>query len=98
MSLPIQWSPRAKEEFATILSFLDVNHGGDVAYDCLERVESAVSLIAQFPSLYPISDFEGVRRAVIHPYISVFYSIGYNFIEILKIWDNRQDPEILEFP
>jgi plasmid stabilization system protein ParE len=88
----VQWSERAKSEFADLLTYLDKSYGADVALRVLEKTEQLTDSLCNFPLAFPISDkFSGVRKAVITKQSSLLYVVRSNTVRILHIWDNRQD-------
>ncbi len=88
----LTWSPKAKEEYVLLLSYLREWYGTDAALRFLEQTEKVVEGIAVFPYSYPTSDkVISLRKAVITKQSSLFYRVTNSKIEILHFWDNRQD-------
>lgn len=92
---PVYWSAKAQAEFVDILTFLEIQFGAEVAANCVLLVDAALGKIAVFPEMYPASGPEGVRKSVVQKNLSIFYRYHRGQIDVLKIWDNRQDPENL---
>jgi len=90
MSLPVAWSPIAKEEYAEALKYVDESFGADAALKLLDDTEKTIDNIAQFPEIYPLSIKMNVRKAVVSRQSSVLYRITPSEIQILHFWDNRQ--------
>lgn len=86
------WSPKAKEEYATLLIYIREWYGTDAALRFLGQTEKIIESIVRFPYAYPASDkVPGLRKAVITKQSSLFYRITNSQIELLHFWDNRQD-------
>jgi plasmid stabilization system protein ParE len=96
-SYPVFWSPRAKSEFAEILTYIEIQFGTETAADCVLHVESIIENIATFPKMLPSFGQHDIRKAVVQKNLTLFYRFHREQIDILKVWDNRQDPEALKF-
>lgn len=93
MSKPISWSPRSKQDYLNLLDYLEIHWSDKVVKRFNNRLLSILELIGERPELYPSSDKNGqVRRCVINKQISLYYRIGKDRIELLTLFDNRQNP------
>jgi plasmid stabilization system protein ParE len=98
MSLPVKWSPSSKEEFADLLNYVEVHFRLDAALALLDKTERAIDNISKQPELFPVSDKSpAIRKAVITKQTSLFYRIRPTEIQLLHFWDNRRNPDTLEF-
>ncbi|MCB9302901.1 MAG: type II toxin-antitoxin system RelE/ParE family toxin [Lewinellaceae bacterium] len=98
MSLPIIWAPSAKDEYAALLEYVEGNFGLDAALELLDTTEKLLEGIAAFPGMFPASEKrKDIRKAVVSRQTSLLYRIFQDQIQILHVWDNRQDPDKLEF-
>ncbi len=98
MNLPIIWAPSARDEYAVLLEYVERNFGLDAALKLLDETEKLLEGIAAFPGMFPASDKrKDIRKAVVSKQTSLFYRISQDQIQILHVWDNRQDPDKLEF-
>jgi len=98
MNLPLIWSPEAREEYAEILQFLDAEYGTNSALKMLDKVEAVVERIQMYPRAFPSSTLRSdIRKAVVTPQTSVPYRITDTQIQLLHFWDNRQNPQRMEF-
>lgn len=93
---PIVWSPRAAAEFIEILEVIELNFGAEIAADCVLLVESITEKIALFPEMFPAFGPPNIRKAVVHKHLTLFYRFHRGQIDILKVWDNRQNPDELK--
>ncbi|MFM7857084.1 MAG: type II toxin-antitoxin system RelE/ParE family toxin [Flammeovirgaceae bacterium] len=65
-----------------------------VAFQFLEKVEERIELIARHPEIgRPSMQGHNVRFIPLIPYYHVFYRVRKSRIEILVIFDLRQDPK-----
>lgn len=96
MKPSVVWSPRAKEEYETILSYLSKEWGNKVTLHFLNKTDSLINTISRFPSIYPAHNTEkNIRKCVLTKHITLFYRYQNDPIELLSFWDNRQDPHRL---
>ncbi|MEN2718690.1 type II toxin-antitoxin system RelE/ParE family toxin [Capnocytophaga sputigena] len=64
-----------------------------------KEVAKISNTLKTFPKIGAIYESKGIRRVVILSNFSIFYRIleEQNEIEIIAFWDNRNDPEKLQF-
>ena len=48
MSLPVVWSPSAREEYADLLKYIDETFGTDAALKMLDKTEEVIDGISSF--------------------------------------------------
>ncbi len=98
MSHPIKWSPATKDEFAELLNYVETSFGLDAALKLLDTTEKVLDGISEHPMLYPVSKKSpSICKAVITKQTSLLYRITANEIQLLHFWDNRRNPDLLEF-
>jgi plasmid stabilization system protein ParE len=96
MSMPVVWSPSALEEYSLILEYVEENWGLEAALNLLDATDQIISQIQEFPNLFPSSKKKDIRKAVVSKQTSLIYRVTEEQIQILHLWDNRQDPEKFE--
>ena len=57
----------------------------------------AAKLISEFPEIGTETDFPDLRVKIIRSY-KLFYINETDKIQILRVWDSRQNPANLKFP
>lgn len=93
MSKPIEWSPRSKKDFLNLLDYLQDKWGEKTVRKFNDRLQSIIELIAERPEIYPASGKKKqVRRCVIGKQTSLYYQIKKDKIELITLFDNRQNP------
>jgi len=91
------WSPAAKQDLENITDYLMHKWGNNVVTSFLRRVNWLISQIAVNPCQYPVlNPSHKVRRCVLTKQNTLFYREIKNQIEIVRIYDTRQDPEKLK--
>ena len=90
------WSPLAEKDLDNVLGYLSKNWSSKVAFKFLSKVESEINQIVKSPKLYPtINKKLRVRKCVINKQNTLFYRESASRIEILRIYDTRQNPRTL---
>lgn len=98
MSKPIIWSPSAEKDFSAILDYLMENWDPKVVRHFVAVTSSALSQISDNPGQYPlIHKDKNIRKCVLTRHNTLYYRAGLDSIDVLRIYDNRQDPDKLKF-
>ena len=97
MGKPVVLTPNAKADLENISLWLFENWPGSVLENFLDLFEAKVLLISHYPSRYPIIHFQSkLRKAVLTKHNIILYREKAEHIEIISIFDTRQDPEKLD--
>jgi len=98
MSKRVTWSPLAEKDFETILEYLDENWGEKVIHHFISSTDDLISQISTSPKLFPLINKKlKIRKCVITKHNTLYYRERRQSIDILRIFDTRQDPEKLTF-
>ncbi|WP_318350528.1 type II toxin-antitoxin system RelE/ParE family toxin [Aquipluma nitroreducens] len=98
MPKPIIWSPLSEKDFESILEYLDDNWGDKVVNQFIEITEKLIDQISLNPRQFPIIHRKKkVRKCIITRHNALFYRDRKDYIDILRIYDSRQDPQKLKF-
>jgi plasmid stabilization system protein ParE len=98
MPKPIIWSNLSEKDFDNILDYLDKNWGQKVAANFIDLTENIVNQISINPRQFPICyKRKKVRKCILTKHNTIFYRDGKINVEILRIYDTRQDPNTLTF-
>ena len=93
MKKPIEWSPRARNEYLSIVGYLLEEWGEKVAGNYVRRIKEVLNTIAERPKLYPATGKrKNVRRCVVSKQTSLYYRIRRDCVQVVTLFDNRQDP------
>ena len=94
----VTWSPLAKQDLANVLDYLDINWSPAVSLRLIDKIESIISTIIEHPDRHLLINHElGIRKCVITKHNTLFYRELQDKIEIVRLFDTRQDPEKLGF-
>lgn len=98
MPKPVIWSPLSEKDFSDILEYLNKNQGNNVAINFIDLTEDILNQISINPKQFPVCyKKKKVRKCVLTKHNTLFYRDGKINVEILRIFDNRQDPNTLKF-
>lgn len=98
MPKPIIWSPQADKDLGEILDYLAEEWENSVSLKFLDLVDILLKQIAINPKQFPlINKSLNIRKCVITKHNTLFYRNKRTVIEVVRIYDTRQDPEKLQF-
>jgi len=98
MALKISWSRKALARFNEISIYLELEFGEKTASHFVRRAYNAIFTISIFPEIGSIEMKElNIRGLVIHQQITMFYQVKTDRIILLNFFDNRQNPDHLNF-
>jgi plasmid stabilization system protein ParE len=98
MSKQITWSQLAENDFANILDYLDRNWERKVTTNFIDLTENLLNQISLNPKQFPICyKRKKIRKCILTKHNTLFYRDTRLTIEILRIYDTRQDPDTLTF-
>jgi plasmid stabilization system protein ParE len=92
MKLEIQWSLHSEFTYEAIYLFVLQKWGFDIAENLRLQILKTLDQISERPYIYQISPIDGVRKAVILKYTSLFYKVFDDYILLVFFWDNRKQP------
>ena len=88
------WTDEALINLDNIIFYLSSNWTEKEVKKFLKKLDHAVLLIAQRPNLFPHSVYKlGARRFVLTKQVSIIYTVTNLNINILSLFDTRQDPQ-----
>ena len=98
MSKQIVWSPSAECDFANILEYLQENWEERVTNQFIDLTEGILAQISLNPKQFPlIHKKQKIRKCVITKHNTLFYRESNSQVDLLRIYDTRQDPNTLTF-
>jgi toxin YoeB len=88
----IIWSPRAKHDLFAILDFY-FQRNGSITYSKKLNfsIRKSIRLLEKQPEIGRRTDITDIRNLTEGDY-NIFYEIKSITIEIVTVWDNRQNP------
>lgn len=97
MERKIVWMPIALEDYQSIIDFLFLVWNIEIDNEFEKLIQEDIQRIVMNPTSFSMI-FGNVRRIIVHRNVSLFYQFNeaQNTIEILSIFDNRQNPSKLK--
>ncbi len=95
--MQIFWSDEAITDYHQNIDYLVKEWSEQVAVEFIEDVEIVIDLIKSHPELYPLTDYQEIRKAVVRQQITLFYKVKNKTIHLIRFWNNYQDPGGLKF-
>lgn len=96
MAKKIIWTHTAIEDRFKIYQFwLDRTKSNTYSNKLEHLFTEGAKLISKFPEIGRPTDFDHIRAKIIQNYL-LFYLIQSDSIQIIRVWDTRQNPENLE--
>ncbi|TVR76563.1 MAG: type II toxin-antitoxin system RelE/ParE family toxin [Chitinophagaceae bacterium] len=89
----IFWSESAKSDFQFNIEYLLSEWSEKEALNFVKQTSIIIGHIEDMPFIYPESDYKNVRKAFVLKQITLFYRIRNNHVELLRFWNNYQNPE-----
>lgn len=98
MPKQVIWSPQSESDLLQILDYLHKNWEVKVAVKFIDIIDEIINQISLNPRQFPvIQKRKKIRKCVITKHNSLYYRERKESIDILRIYDNRQDPHKLRF-
>lgn len=98
MNKPIKWSSYAQNDLAHLLEYLEAKWNKKSCITFLNKLDFCIELIEKNPNLFPVFNKTlGIRKCVITKQNTLFYKIAATKIEVLRLYDTRQDDTTLKF-
>lgn len=94
--MQVVWSEDALIDYHQNIDYLLKEWSEKVALEFMEDVEATIELINDFPELYPLTEYLGVRKALVRKQITLFFRIKDEKIYLIRFWNNYQDPKKLK--
>ena len=98
MNKDIIWSPASEEDLNKIIEYLKLNWSLRIVSKFINSIDESVRLIKENPKIFPFINKDlGIRKCVITKQNTLFYREKNNNIEIIRVFDTRQDTNKLKF-
>ena len=98
MGRKVIWSPASEKDFEAILEYLQSRWTYRVISIFINKVDDNISLIVEDPKIFPIINEKlQIRKSVVTKHNALYYRINKQNIEIVRLFDSRQNPHKLNF-
>lgn len=97
MKREIRLSKRAMKKLDGLLIYLENEQSHKVKLDFIKKFDKSLDLIQKLPDSFPESEIiSGLRKCVVTKQTIVFYKYSELSIDIVAIFDSRQNPKLLK--
>jgi addiction module RelE/StbE family toxin len=89
----IIWSPKAFQDYTSIIDYLQSNWTTKEVQHFIDKVMAALYALEKGNFDFKKVGIQDYRKIVIQKQVSIIYrSVTINEVQIIRIWDNRQNP------
>jgi len=78
------------------IRFIEEQWSQDVADEFLDRLDERVDLLKKNSRIGPTYNQSEFRQLIIHPLVTLYYLIEGDFINLVLVWANKQNPDELK--
>ena len=90
----LRWTERAIQEYEQLLTYLWKEWGEETTIKVCEEIDKKIFHIQKSPEQFPVFlKTKKIHRCVVSHQTSIFFRIQKESIELLSLFDNRQDPK-----
>lgn len=94
----IIWSLESENDLSMIITFLLKEWNLNVTNNFIKELDYHIDKISSNPQLYPIIyKPDQFRKCIVTKHNSLIYNVIDNKLNILRVFDTRQDPKKLKF-
>lgn len=97
MRREIIWSEEAYQDYSDNIEYLLAEWGVSAAQEFSDNVASILNSLPSYPYLFPATNYKRIRKGTVCKQISILYRVYSDRIEILRFWNNYQDPKRLKY-
>ena len=93
MSRKVIWSPASEKDFEIIIEYLQNKWNKRVISKFINKLDDNIRFIAEDPKIFPVINKElQIRKLVITKHNTIYYRETEDNIEIVRLFDSRQQP------
>ena len=97
MKREIRLSKGAMKKLDSLLVYLEKEWSTKVKHDFILKLDKSLKQIQKLPDSFPESEkIRGLRKCVVTKQTTVFYKYSDTSIDVITIFDNRQNPKSLK--
>lgn len=93
--MKIIWTNSAQADYYNNIDYLLENWTTTEAVKFIEKVDQYLEIIKQNPITFSKSEYRNIHFVPVVNQITLYYHIGKNNIELLRFWNNNQNPQKL---
>lgn len=94
--LNVIWSDSAIEDYSNNIDYLEEKWTKKVIADFIDKTDNIIEKIALENLRFKPTDYENIFQVPIVKQIILFYKIDDSNVELLRFWNNYQNPDKLK--
>ncbi len=91
----VYWTFEAEETYLDIVEFLLESWGVEIVEKFQQILDARINDLRVSPHLGKVISEHPFRQLVIHQNVSIYYRVYDEYVLLLAVWDNRQNPKRL---
>jgi len=95
MITTVHWSEEAKTDYASNILYLLEKWTPKDVQEFVDKADNIIEIITSMPEAFPVSGYMDTRKALVCKQISLYYTINKSKINLVRFWNNMQNPENL---
>lgn len=93
----IRLSKKALKKLDDLLVFLEKEWSTKVKHEFILKLDKTLKQIQKLPDCFPVSEkIPGLRKSVVTKQTTIFYKYSDTTIDVVSMFDNRQNPKSLK--
>jgi len=97
MKREIKLSKRTMRKLDSLLVYLEEEWSTNAKHEFVLKLDKSLKQIQKLPDSFPESEkIRGLRKCVLTKQTTVFYKYSETTIDVITIFDNRQNPKSLK--
>ena len=89
------WTPLGLKSLNQTTNFIEELWNEDVVDTFLDRLDERIEQLKLNPQIGPTYEQTSYRKLIIHPLVTLFYELETDYISLVSVWANKQDPDEL---
>jgi plasmid stabilization system protein ParE len=87
------WNNYARIDYYENIDYLLENWGETVTQNFIDTVSNTIEILKKGQFEFQRTNLDNIRRAVISRQVTLFYKVEKNSVELLRFWNNYQNPK-----
>lgn len=90
------WTPLGLKSLETTTNFIEEHWDKDVVEIFLDQLDERIVQLKMNPEIGPTYEGTQFRQLHIHSQVTLFYEINIDYVSLILVWANKQDPKELQ--
>lgn len=86
------WTPLGLKSLDQTTNFIEEQWNEDIVDIFLDRLDERIEQLNLNPQIGATYEQTNYRKLIIHPLVTLFYELETDYISLVLVWSNKQDP------